>query len=192
MNPASGQAGAGRVVGQTSLFTADELDDPRTARGYRGPAVCQIVGITYRQLDYWARTELVQPSLRQGAGSGTQRLYSFADMLVLRVVKRLLATGVSLQSIRVAVEYLRNRGVRDLAQVTLVSDGVTIYECQGPEDIVDLLQRGQGVFGVALGGAMRDILGVIDAAPTLGQNVAASEATVIGLPVASPRRAAAG
>ena len=87
--------------------------------GFRGPTACQVVGITYRQLDYWARTGLVAPSIRGAAGSGSQRLYSFKDMLVLKVVKRLLDAGVSLQNIRVAVEYLRRRGVRDLAGVTL-------------------------------------------------------------------------
>jgi hypothetical protein len=94
---------------QAALFPLEQLDDPRAEHGYRGPAVCEIVGITYRQLDYWARTELVQPTLRAATGSGSQRLYSFADMLVLRVVKRLLDTGVALQSIRLAVDHLRAR-----------------------------------------------------------------------------------
>ena len=108
--------------------------------------------ITYRQLDYWARTDLVVPTVRGANGSGSQRLYSFKDILVLRVVKRLLDTGVSLQNIRVAVEHLRARGVEDLAGVTLFSDGTTVYECTSPEEIVDLLQGGQGVFGIAVGG----------------------------------------
>ncbi|HEY2166345.1 MAG TPA: MerR family transcriptional regulator, partial [Jatrophihabitantaceae bacterium] len=91
--------------------------------GYRGPTACNAAGITYRQLDYWARTGLVAPTIRSAAGSGTQRLYSFKDILVLKVVKRLLDTGVSLQNIRTAVEALRARGVDDLAQMTLLSDG---------------------------------------------------------------------
>ena len=78
--------------------------------GYRGPTACQAAGITYRQLDYWARTELVVPTIRGATGSGSQRLYSFKDILVLKVVKRLLDTGVSLQNIRVAVEHLRGAG----------------------------------------------------------------------------------
>ena len=129
--------------------------------GFRGPTACQVVGITYRQLDYWARTGLVVPSIRSAAGSGSQRLYSFKDMLVLKVVKRLLDAGVSLQNIRVAVEYLRRRGVRDLAGVTLFSDGTTVYECSSPEEVVDVLRGGQGVFGIAVSGAMKEISGSI-------------------------------
>ncbi|HYJ75733.1 MAG TPA: MerR family transcriptional regulator, partial [Kineosporiaceae bacterium] len=91
------------------LFTEDlpVLDEQV---GYRGPIACRAAGITYRQLDYWARTGLVEPSVRPATGSGTQRLYSFRDILVLKVVKRLLDTGVSLQQIRVAVTHLRERG----------------------------------------------------------------------------------
>ncbi|PVZ03456.1 MerR family transcriptional regulator [Actinomycetospora cinnamomea] len=133
--------------------------------GYRGPAACQIVGITYRQLDYWARTKLVVPSIRTATGSGSQRLYSFKDLAVLKVVKNLLDTGVSLNNIRVAVEQLRRHGVRDLARITLFSDGVTVYECTSPEEVVDLLQGGQGVFGIAVGGAMREISGTISRFP---------------------------
>ena len=108
--------------------------------GYRGPTACAAAGITYRQLDYWARTELVVPSVRSAAGSGSQRLYSFKDILVLKVVKRLLDTGVSLQNIRLAVDALRQRGVDDLARITLLSDGTTVYECTSSEEVVDLLR----------------------------------------------------
>ncbi|MGH3931324.1 MAG: MerR family transcriptional regulator [Pseudonocardiaceae bacterium] len=133
--------------------------------GYRGPAACQIAGITYRQLDYWARTSLVVPSIRGASGSGSQRLYSFKDVLVLKVVKRLLDTGVSLHNIRVAVEHLRRRGVHDLARLTLFSDGTTVYECTSPEEVVDLLQGGQGVFGIAVSGALKEIAGSISQFP---------------------------
>lgn len=129
--------------------------------GYRGPTACQIAGITYRQLDYWARTSLVLPSIRSAAGSGSQRLYSFKDILVLKIVKRLLDTGISLQNIRVAVDHLRGRGVEDLAKITLFSDGVSVYECTSAEEVVDLLQGGQGVFGIAVSGAMRELTGSI-------------------------------
>jgi DNA-binding transcriptional MerR regulator len=150
-------------VRQGELFPDTALDDglPDQLMGYRGPTACQVVGITYRQLDYWARTGLVVPSIRTAAGSGTQRLYSFKDVLVLKVVKRLLDAGVSLQNIRLAVEHLRARGIRDLAGITLLSDGTTVYECASPEEVVDLLQGGQGVFGIAIGGAMREITGTI-------------------------------
>ncbi|GGM56504.1 MerR family transcriptional regulator [Longimycelium tulufanense] len=148
---------------QGELFPDTALPDELV--GYRGPAACQIAGITYRQLDYWARTGLVQPSIRSASGSGSQRLYSFKDILVLKVVKRLLDTGVSLQNIRVAVDHLRRRGVQDLARITLFSDGTTVYECTSPEEVVDLLQGGQGVFGIAVSGAMREISGTIHEFP---------------------------
>jgi DNA-binding transcriptional MerR regulator len=133
--------------------------------GYRGPTACAAAGITYRQLDYWARTGLVAPSVRTATGSGTQRLYSFRDILVLKVVKRLLDTGVSLQNIRKAVDHLRNRGIKDLANVTLFSDGATVYECTSAEEVVDLLAGGQGVFGIAVSGALRELSGELAELP---------------------------
>jgi DNA-binding transcriptional MerR regulator len=146
------------VPHQEALFPA-EPDVPDEVVGYRGPVACAAAGITYRQLDYWARTGLVEPSVRPASGSGTQRLYSFQDILVLKVVKRLLDTGVSLQNIRIAVSHLRARGVSDLARITLLSDGTTVYECTSPEEIVDLLAGGQGVFGIAVSGALRELTG---------------------------------
>jgi DNA-binding transcriptional MerR regulator len=133
--------------------------------GYRGVTACHAVSITYRQLDYWARTGLVTPSVRDASGSGTQRLYSFRDMVVLKVVKRLLDAGVSLQNIRRAIDALRSRGVEDLAEITLISDGTTVYECRSPEEVVDLLQGGQGVFGIAIGGAFKEIKGSLEHLP---------------------------
>ncbi|GIJ29917.1 hypothetical protein Vqi01_50790 [Micromonospora qiuiae] len=135
------------------------------AVGYRGVTACHAVGISYRQLDYWARTALVVPSVRDASGSGTQRLYSFRDLVVLKVVKRLLDAGVSLQNIRKAIEALRSRGVEDLAGITLISDGTTVYECRSPEEVVDLLQGGQGVFGIAIGGAFKEIQGSLSHLP---------------------------
>ena len=153
-----------RESDQGALFPDDSVPDEYV--GYRGTTACQAAGITYRQLDYWARTSLVVPTVRDATGSGTQRLYSFTDILVLKVVKRLLDTGVSLHNIRVAVEHLRKRGTADLAGVTLFSDGATVYECTSPEEIVDLLQGGQGVFGIAVGGAMREVTGTLAEFPT--------------------------
>ncbi|MFD8548043.1 MerR family transcriptional regulator [Streptomyces sp. NPDC059649] len=129
--------------------------------GYRGPTACAAAGITYRQLDYWARTGLVEPSIRPAYGSGTQRLYSFRDVVVLKIVKRLLDTGVSLQNIRTAVQHLRARGLADLTRMTLMSDGATVYECTSPDQVVDLLQGGQGVFGIAVGVVWRDVEGAL-------------------------------
>jgi DNA-binding transcriptional MerR regulator len=135
--------------------------------GYRGPTACSAAGITYRQLDYWARTGLVEPSVRAAHGSGSQRLYSFRDILVLKVVKRLLDTGISLQQIRAAVHHLRDRGSADLAQVTLMSDGVSVYECTSTDEVVDLLQGGQGVFGIALGRVWREVEGDLAELPAV-------------------------
>jgi DNA-binding transcriptional MerR regulator len=152
---------------QEALFSEVDVRSPGSDEliGYRGPTACAAAGITYRQLDYWARTKLVEPSIRAAAGSGTQRLYSFKDILVLKVVKRLLDTGVSLQNIRTAVDHLRARGVHDLAQITLLSDGTTVYECTSPEEVVDLLQGGQGVFGIAVSGALRELTGSLAELP---------------------------
>jgi DNA-binding transcriptional MerR regulator len=166
--PPSPPAGGGPVVEQGVLFGEDEASTAPVAEqalGYRGPTACNVAGITYRQLDYWARTGLVAPSVRPAKGSGSQRLYSFRDILVLKIVKRLLDAGVSLPNIRVAVDQLRARGVRDLARITLISDGTTVYECTSPEEVVDLLQGGQGVFGIAVGGAFREIEGSLAQLP---------------------------
>ena len=143
--------------------------------GYRGVTACNAAGISYRQLDYWARTGLVVPSVRDASGSGTQRLYSFRDLVVLKVVKRLLDAGVSLQNIRKAIETLRAHGVEDLAGITLISDGTTVYECRSPEEVVDLLQGGQGVFGIAIGGAFKEIKGSLSHLPAGREPAAASE-----------------
>ena len=159
------QAGSVPVAAQGLLFT-DDLPELREDTGYRGPTACRAAGITYRQLDYWARTGLVEPSVRGATGSGTQRLYGFRDILVLKVVKRLLDTGVSLQQIRVAVSQLRERGVDDLARITLMSDGASVYECTSADEVIDLVQGGQGVFGIALGRVWREVEGELAALPS--------------------------
>jgi DNA-binding transcriptional MerR regulator len=129
--------------------------------GYRVPDVCRIVGISYRQLDYWARTGLVNPSIRQAGGSGTQRLYSFQDLVQLRVIKQLLDTGISLQKIRQAVGFLREHMNKQPVGTTLLSDGSRIYSLESPEEIIDLLQRGQGVFAIALDKVWDDLEGAV-------------------------------
>ncbi|MTV26850.1 MerR family transcriptional regulator [Nitriliruptoraceae bacterium ZYF776] len=151
---------APRAVGQLSF----DVGDAGPREGYRGPAVCRIVGITYRQLDYWARTGLVEPSLRRAEGSGTQRLYTFDDVVRLRVVKRLLDTGVSLQKVRVAVEELQARG-RSLADATLVSQGDTVYLMTDDAQVLDLVRRGQGVFAIALEPVVDELRGEVAAFP---------------------------
>jgi DNA-binding transcriptional MerR regulator len=127
--------------------------------------VCAAAAITYRQLEHWARTGLVEPSVRAPHGSGPPCLYSFRDILVLKTVKRLLNTGISLQQIRAAVQHLRVHGTADLAEVTLMSDGVDVYECTSADEIVDLLAVGQGVFGIALGRVWREVEGDLAVLP---------------------------
>ena len=162
------------VAAQGLLFS-DDLPDLSEDTGYRGPTACKAAGITYRQLDYWARTGLVEPSVRPAGGSGTQRLYGFRDILVLKVVKRLLDTGVSLQQIRGAITVLRARGVDDLAQITLMSDGASVYECTSSEEVIDLLQGGQGVFGIAVGRVWQEVEGSLAELPGERPEPAADE-----------------
>jgi len=153
-------------VGDQGILFDDGLTHIDENTGYRGPTACKAAGITYRQLDYWARTGLVEPTVRGATGSGTQRLYGFRDILVLRVVKRLLDSGVSLQQIRTAVEHLRERGVEDLSRITLMSDGATVYECTSNDEVIDLVQGGQGVFGIALGKVWRELEGSLAQLPS--------------------------
>jgi len=164
VEPPSPRWHSSRREAQELLFEGDFSPLPSDL-GFRGPVACSAAGITYRQLDYWARTGLVVPEIRGAAGSGTQRLYSFRDILILKVIKRLIDAGISLQQIRTAVEHLRARGVDDLTQVTLMSDGVSVFECTSDDEVIDLLRGGQGVFGIALGGVWRDIEGTLSELP---------------------------
>jgi DNA-binding transcriptional MerR regulator len=157
---------AHRVAGEQGLLFDDDVSPLPEDVGYRGPTACNAAGITYRQLDYWARTGLVEPTVRSATGSGTQRLYSFRDVLLLKIIKRLLDAGVSLQQIRSAVHHLRERGTDDLTRVTLMSDGATVYECTSSEEVIDLLAGGQGVFGIAIGGVWREIEGSLSELPS--------------------------
>ncbi len=152
-------------LGQDTLFHSGPAAPLPADVGYRGPTACSAAGITYRQLDYWARTGLVEPGIRPASGSGTQRLYSFRDILVLKIVKRLLDAGVSLQQIRKAVEHLADRGVQDLTQITLMSDGASVYECTSSDEVVDLLAGGQGVFGIAVGRVWQEVEGSLAEMP---------------------------
>jgi DNA-binding transcriptional MerR regulator len=157
--------------GRGSVRTGSEV----TSEGLRGPIVCRTVGITYRQLDYWARTGLVEPSIQPADGSGSQRLYSFADVVHLKIIRKLLEAGVSLQQIRKAIEFLRTDLNQPLANVTLVSDGHTIYACRSKDEVVDLLAGGQGVFGIAVGKVYEELQGTI-AELNVGQAEAGGDA----------------
>ena len=157
---------AAEMADEQGLLFTDDVSTVPSDLGYRGPTACNAAGITYRQLDYWARTGLVEPTVRGATGSGTQRLYSFRDILLLKVIKRLLDAGVSLQQIRTAVQHLRARGTDDLTRVTLMSDGASVYECTSDHEVIDLLQGGQGVFGIAIGGVWREIEGSLADLPS--------------------------
>jgi DNA-binding transcriptional MerR regulator len=116
-------------------------------QGYSGTRAAQIVGITYRQLDYWARTELVRPSLSDASGSGSRRLYSYADLLELKVIKNLLDAGIKLESVREVFSFLRSHVTTDIASAHIVISGGSVLLCDGDE-LVDVLRRGQGVLNV--------------------------------------------
>jgi DNA-binding transcriptional MerR regulator len=120
--------------------------------------VCAIVGITYRQLDYWARTDLLKPSISEARGSGTQRRYSYRDLLELKVIKRLLDAGISLQSARVAIGYLRENLGEDVAAANLVLNGTESVLAASGEEIVDLLRGGQGVLNILPLGSVKEEL----------------------------------
>jgi len=131
--------------------------------GYRAPQVCNLVGITYRQLDYWARTGLLRPSIQSAKGSGSHRRYSFTDVVQLKVIKRLLDAGMSLKKIRQAMEILvlQLQSDQPLVDVTLLSDGQTIYAAHSADEVVDVFRRGQGVFGIAVGPVQAELEGQI-------------------------------
>jgi DNA-binding transcriptional MerR regulator len=116
--------------------------------GFRGSEVCTLVGITYRQLDYWARTGLLRPSITDATGSGSQRRYSYGDVLELKVIKRLLDAGLKLQQARQAVECLRGDLGGDLASAQLVLAGSRSVLAHSNGEVVDLLAGGQGVFNI--------------------------------------------
>lgn len=143
--------------------------------GFRGPQACAIVGISYRQLDYWARTGLVRPELKEARGSGTQRLYSFRDLVHLRVIKNLLDAGVALPKIRKAIRFIADELRTPLEEVTLMSDGKNIFAATSENEIIDLLRRGQGVFGIALGRVFEDLRGAIGRVAPADPRPAAAE-----------------
>lgn len=127
-------------------------------QGYRGPHVCKIVGISYRQLDHWDRTGLLSPSLAMARGSGTQRLYSYKDVVVLRIIKQLLDSGVTLQRARKAIDFFRESLGEDLASASLVLGASDSVLARNGEELLDLMRGGQGVFNVIpLEGVMTEV-----------------------------------
>jgi DNA-binding transcriptional MerR regulator len=144
--------------------------------GYRGPQVCAIIGISYRQLDYWARTDLVRPSLADAHGSGTQRRYSYRDLVRLKVIKSLIDSGVKLQTARKAIEYLREDLGDDWASASLVLNGANSVLARNGEDLVDLVRHGQGVLNIVSLGQVVDELdaSIHDLAPGPEQSSSAA------------------
>ena len=116
-----------------------------TSQGYSAKQTADIVGITYRQLDYWARTDLVKPSRVRAAGSGSRRQYSYDDLLRLKVVKRLIDNGIKLEKVRDFFDYVRNELQEDISSANLVIDGANAAIVRSQDELIDALQRGQGV-----------------------------------------------
>lgn len=125
-------------------------------QGFSGKRTAEIVGITYRQLDYWARTDLVRPSIQTAQGSGSRRRYSYRDLLELKVIKNLLDAGIKLESVREVFSYLRENLGEDVASANLVISGTTSVLVRSGEEIIDLLQNGQGVLNVLPLGAVKE------------------------------------
>ncbi|MCK4176657.1 MerR family transcriptional regulator [Aciditerrimonas ferrireducens] len=147
----------GSVGGRGGRTGRGAPEDPGEA-GFSGPQACGIVGITYRQLDYWARTGLVRPSIADAHGSGSQRRYAYRDLVELKVIKQLLDGGVSLQRARRAIECLRQSLGVDLAAASLVLAGPTTVLARSDGEVVDLLRGGQGVLNIVpLGGVVEAI-----------------------------------
>ena len=140
---------------QGELFATEGAEDTR--RGYRGTVASKVAGITYRQLDYWARKQIVEPSITPSHGSGSRRLYSFKDVVILAVSKRLLDAGVNLQNVTAAIGFLSRRTTAQLADVTIMCDGQQVYECTTSEQMLDLLRSGKAVFGVSVGSLWHEI-----------------------------------
>lgn len=133
------------------------LEQETHDEGFSGTRAAAIVGITYRQLDYWARTDLIRPSLSDASGSGSRRRYSYQDLLELRVIKTLLDAGIKLESVREVFRYLRDHVSGDIASAHLVISGSSVVLCEG-DRLIDVLSQGQGVLNVlSLAGVKDDI-----------------------------------
>jgi DNA-binding transcriptional MerR regulator len=144
-----------RATGDTVTNDAERFTE---TWGYTGKRAAEIVGITYRQLDYWARTDLIRPSVADAAGSGSRRSYSYQDLLELKVIKTLLDAGIRLETVRGIFEYMRNELGEDVASANLVIQGHTSVLVRSGEEIIDLIQKGQGVLNVLpLAGVKQDL-----------------------------------
>lgn len=122
-------------------------------QGYTGPEVCKITGISYRQLDHWTTSNLIQASIRNLKGSGFHRIYSFQDIIQIKLVNKLREAGVSLQKIRIALKNIDSilGDNINISDVSVFSDGKSIYVISDNDQMIDLLKKGQAVFGISLG-----------------------------------------
>jgi len=126
-------------------------------QSFSGTKAAQIVGISYRQLDYWARTDLMRPSLCDATGSGSRRVYQYRDLLELRVIKNLIDAGIRLESVRAVFNYLRAHVDTDIAAAHIVISGQSVVLCQG-DQLIDVMRHGQGVLNVLqLAGVKQEI-----------------------------------
>ncbi|KAB8295467.1 MerR family transcriptional regulator [Bifidobacterium avesanii] len=140
---------------QGELFAT--ADEEQFRRGYRGTVASKVAGITYRQLDYWARKRIVEPSIKSSHGSGSRRLYSFKDVVILAVSKRLLDAGVNLQNVTAAIGFLTQRTSKQLENITIMCDGDEVHECTTNEQVIALVRSGRAVFGVSVGSLWHQI-----------------------------------
>lgn len=144
---------------QGELFAVPDTQD---MRGYRGAVASKVAGITYRQLDYWARRQIVEPSITPSHGSGSRRLYSFKDVVILAVSKRLLDAGINLQNVTTAIGFLAQRTTDQLEGITIMCDGDEVHECTDGQQMVAILQGGKAVFGMSVGSLWRQIRDELD------------------------------
>ncbi len=158
---------------------SESLEVPSQEQGFSGRKTAEIVGITYRQLDYWARTDLLVPSLAEARGSGSRRLYSYRDLLELKIIKTLLDAGLKLESVRQAFDYMREHLIEDITTANLVISGRTSVLVRSGEELIDVLQKGQGVLNVLpLAGVKEEVdARIVEFRPLLASVVPESRTT---------------
>jgi DNA-binding transcriptional MerR regulator len=164
-------------AGSQGLLFDDDLPDLDDQIGYRGPIACRAAGITYRQLDYWARTDLVRPSLVDAAGSGSRRRYSYRDLLELKIIKKLLDAGIRLETVRDVFTYLRDNLGEDVVSANLVISDHTVVLARSDQEMIDLIRKGQGVLNLLPLQGVKDEIDAVVALPVL-DGAAPAEAVV--------------
>ena len=155
-----------------------DQDKPHAGRGYSAKLTAEVVGITYRQLDYWARTGLLVPSMARATGSGSRRQYSYGNLLELKVIKRLLDAGIKLEKVRSIFEYMRSELREDISRANLVIDGSNVVCARSDAEFIDVLQKGQGVLNVLpLSSVKQEVdAAIIEFRPPVSDAVAEAEA----------------